>query len=366
MARRREVNVFSWSFLDAITCGFGAVVLTFVIISAQVAQRAEEQKSDLTADSRKLEEEVLDARKNLVRFRNTVLQTQEDERTRAADMARIKALLTQLQLELETTKGDSLARQESIEKLRADVKQLEEANQRLAARQSNAPATGERVRSFVGEGNRQYLTGLKVGGKRILILVDTSTSMLARDYINVLRFRSMDEAARRNAPKWRQAVRTVDWITTQIPPDAQFQIYAFDEQAHSVVEGTDGKWLSMGANANDLTAAVGKLRKTVPAKGTSLVNAFTAVGSLSPAPDTVWLLTDGLPTMAEQPPAKVEAVDPNKRKLYFDKARRAFPSRIPLNVLLFPMDGDPEAAFLYWDLAIRTGGALLTPSEGWP
>ncbi len=27
MARRHELNVFSWSFLDAITCGFGAVVL---------------------------------------------------------------------------------------------------------------------------------------------------------------------------------------------------------------------------------------------------------------------------------------------------------------------------------------------------
>jgi hypothetical protein len=366
MARRRELNVFSWSFLDAITCGFGAVVLTFIIITAQVADNADKAKVDLKSETTRLEEQVLDARKDLVRFRNSMLETQETERTRASEAARIRAILAQLQLALPKAEGDSLARKESIEKLRSDVKQLEEANQRLAARALEpTPNTGQRIRSFVGEGNRQYLTGLKVGGKRILVLVDASTSMLGRDYINVLRYRSMPPGEQRRAPKWRQVVRSVDWITTQIPKGSQYQIYAFNEQAHSVVEGSDGKWLQAD-DGNGLTSAVASLGKITPAKGTSLINAFAVTSTLSPAPDIVYLLTDGLPTQGDQPPGQVEQVDYQKRRAFFDKARRSLHGRIPLNVMLYPMDGDPEAPYLFWDLAVSTGGALLTPSEDWP
>jgi hypothetical protein len=33
-ARRRPLTVFSLSFLDAMTCGFGAVVLLYMVINA--------------------------------------------------------------------------------------------------------------------------------------------------------------------------------------------------------------------------------------------------------------------------------------------------------------------------------------------
>ena len=36
---RKPMNVFSLSFLDAMTCGFGAVILFFMIINANVDQR---------------------------------------------------------------------------------------------------------------------------------------------------------------------------------------------------------------------------------------------------------------------------------------------------------------------------------------
>ena len=40
-------------------------------------------------------------------------------------------------------------------------------------------AAGQQIRTFKGEGDRQYLTGLKLGGERTLILVDRSASMLS-------------------------------------------------------------------------------------------------------------------------------------------------------------------------------------------
>jgi hypothetical protein len=39
---------------------------------------------------------------------------------------------------------------------------------------------------------------------------------------------------------------------------------------------------------------------------------------------------------------------------------------ISVNTILFPMEGDPEAAALYWQLALDTQGAFIAPSRDWP
>jgi hypothetical protein len=363
--RRSELNVFSWSFLDAITCGFGAVVLTFVIINAQVADRAKESRADLHSETTRLEEQVLDARKNLVRLRNSLKDDQRDEQVLADEAARLAVMLARMQAEVSKSQGDSVARRESIEQLRADVKQLEESNQRLAARAAEKANTGQKLRSFTGEGNRQYLTGIRMGGSHVLILLDASASMLGRTYVNVVRFRSMPDARKVRAPKWQQAVRTVDWLTGQMKPGTKVQIYAFNEKARAVVDGTDGRWLDV-KDGSELTAAVAAVRKLVPDKGTSLVNAFDVIKTLQPQPDNVFLITDGLPTQGDKAPAQPEDVKEERRVRYMLDATRSLPRRVPVNVLLFPMDGDPNAAGYFWDLAVASGGSFITPSQDWP
>lgn len=366
MARKRKFEVFSLSFLDCICCGFGAVVLLFVIINSQVASRASEASAELGAETTRVEEDVLEGRKDLVRLRNTLQQRREQQQIIAAEAKRTAELVEKLQRELAAGQGETVARKESIEQLQADIRQLEEANRRLAARAAEEkPATGEKVRRFVGEGNRQYLTGLKMGGSHVLILVDASASMLGRTYVNVLRFNSMPDERKLRAPKWQQAVKSVDWLTSQIRPGTKVQIYAFNEQARSVVDGTDGQWLEV-RDGSDLDKAMASLRKVVPQKGTSLINAFDAIKRLEPQPDNVFLLTDGLPTQGEKAPSEPEDVKAERRVNYFAKAARSLPRRMPVNVLLFPMDGDPDAAGYFWDLAVATGGSLLTPSRDWP
>ena len=59
-------------------------------------------------------------------------------------------------------------------------------------------------------GDRRYITGLKMRGKRILILVDRSASMLHEDLVNVILLRNSSEAAKRSAAKWRRAHRHRD------------------------------------------------------------------------------------------------------------------------------------------------------------
>lgn len=363
---RRQFNVFSLSFLDVMSCGLGAVVLFFMIINAQVAVRAERANQELLAETSMIEEEVLEGRKDLVRVRNTLEQTREEEVRAEGEARRLQEMIRIIEEELARLDQRSLAREDSIEDLQADIERLEEARRRLAARvEEPSPETGLRIRSFVGEGNRQYLTGMQMGGRRVLILVDSSASMLGRTYVNVLRFRSLPDDRKVLAPKWQQAVRTVDWLTTQIQPGTRFQIYSFNEQVASVLEGTDGTWLE-ATDGSELSRAVAALKALVPGKGSSLYKAFAAIEELEPRPDNVYLLTDGLPTQGRTPPVNVQDVKPERRVDFFEQAVRVLPGRVPVNVLLFPMDGDPAAPGLYWRLAMGTRGSFLTPSRDWP
>jgi len=363
---RRKLDVFNLSFLDVMACGLGAIVLFYMIINAQVASRSAKANIELLSETRLLEEEVLDGRKDLIRVRNSTDAKRQEQVTAEGEATRLQEMLELLLAELAEFEDDSLAQTDSAEKLRSDIERLEAAKKRLSAKSTDQSSdTGQRIRSYVGQGNRQYLTGMKMGGERVLILVDTSTSMLARTYVNVIRFRHMKDNKKRMAPKWQQAVNTVDWLTTQIQPGTRFQIYGFNEEAGSVVDGTDGTWLKV-TDGSELSEAVDRLREMTPEKGTSLYKAIKAIKELDPLPDNVYLLTDGLPTQGKNPPANPEMVKSEGRIKLFSQAVKELPRRVPINVLLFPMDGDPAAAGLYWQLALATRGSFLAPSRDWP
>ena len=71
MARRRRLNVFSLSFLDAMTCGFGAVVLFYMIVNASFGRVSGRMSADLQGEVNRLEEEVLEGYVKLVELRNS-------------------------------------------------------------------------------------------------------------------------------------------------------------------------------------------------------------------------------------------------------------------------------------------------------
>ena len=193
MARkRRQMQVFSLSFLDCMSCGFGAVILFFMIINAQVRETSE-APSELMAETNRLEEEILDERKNLVLARNTIEDLDDTRQTAEGQIAQILALIAELREELSRYDEDTLARIERVEQLKSDIERLEEEVQRLIQLAAEQEAEGERIREFDqdGQGSRQYLTGLKLDGERTLILVDRSGSMLDDTIVNIIRRRNM-------------------------------------------------------------------------------------------------------------------------------------------------------------------------------
>ncbi|MBA3563977.1 MAG: VWA domain-containing protein [Gammaproteobacteria bacterium] len=364
MARRHKLNVFSLSFLDVISCGFGAIVLFFMIINHKTEENAERVNRELLAEVRLIEQEVLDGEENLVELRNTLAENEREAVITEGLSARVVQALRDREIELATLEKETLARQEHVDRLEADLKTTAEEQRRLADETADREEQGEDLRAFAGEGDRQYLTGLRMGGKRILILVDSSASMLDETIVNVIRRRNMPRESQLNARKWQRAVATVDWLTTQIPAGSQFQLYTYNVAPAPLVDGSDGKWLDAG-NGSLLTQAIGRLREMVPEKGTSLANALAVVDRLRPAPDNIYLLVDGLPTQGAER-GRRSTVSGKDRLRHFERAVEKLPVGIPINVILFPMEGDPAASGAYWQLAQVSGGSFLSPSKDWP
>ena len=364
MARRRETNVFSLSLLDCICCGFGALILFHMIIASRSGQRYEKVTETLQAEVDKRQKEVLDGNERLVELRNSFREIEEKRAAAQGLSTRILETLKQIEAELATYDAQTVAQREHVNKLKADLKSLEEGTKRYSGGTPSQEVPGRSVRSFVGDGDRQYLTGLKVGGKRIFILADASSSMLAEDIVNAVRRHLFPPAARLRARKWRHAVRSVDWLAAQMPRESQFQLYVFNTKARPVLAGTDGVWLAAKDRAT-VDKAIVALGQTAPDGGTSLFHAFAATKTMSPPPDNIILLTDGLPTQGEDPPGR-RTVSGRERLRHFDRALDELPRGVPVNVILFPMEGDPMASPAFWKLAMASRGSFMTPSSGWP
>jgi hypothetical protein len=360
MARKKQrFATFSLSFLDIMSCGFGAVALIFLIIKHDANTKVEVENQDLLAEVSMLEEDIRDGREQLVRARNTVSEL-DQELADAQGLARrinenIRAARDRIR-ELDDNADD-----QQIEDLEA---QLAAARQRREELERERLERGNDVRRFVGEGERQYLTGLKLGGARILILVDASNSMLDETLVNIIRRRNMPDDVKRMAPKWLQTVETVQWLTAQLPRQSSYQVYTFDTAYRALNEGTEATWLDIG-DGEGLEEAVLNLQKVVPGGGTSLENVFASIRDFDELPDNIFLITDGLPTQGVDRPRR-GTVTGREREELFDRAVERIPYGIPVNVILLPMEGDPKASSAFWRLAMATGGSYLTPSEDWP
>jgi hypothetical protein len=366
MARqRRRFDIFSMSFLDTICCAFGAIVLLYMVLNAATGRESDRRTASARADANKIEVEVLEGYQNLVAMTNALRSATNAEVTAQGQSARVIEELDTTRQQLAEYTKETLSRREHINQLKADLKSLDEANRRLEAGSRSSGAVGNKVVGFRGDGDRQYLTGLKLRGRHTLILVDSSASMLDETLVNVIRIRNMSEANRRAAGKWRKTVATVEWLMSQLGGDAQFQIYGFNTTAWPLVAGSEGKWLST-KDADALSGSITALRALVPKNGTSLDNAFEIVNALTPKPDSVVILTDGLPTQGSGGPGLRKTIDSDGRMKLFDRAISRYPSRIPLNIVLFPMEGDPQAAGAFWRAAQHTQGAFLVPAKDWP
>src|SRR3954468_21785773 len=157
-SKRRETEVFSLAFLDCICCGFGAVILVFILT---VSQKTSVDKADVDV-----------ARERLQKARNDAALTKEE-------LDRLAKVLAAAQLELQDVNA----------KNQQDQLKLTDRKRELLLMLQQTGALKDALHSLLGEkkalptedvappvpipniDRRQYLTGVKLNGEFVVFLV---------------------------------------------------------------------------------------------------------------------------------------------------------------------------------------------------
>ncbi len=350
-AKRRETEVFSLSFLDCICCGFGAVLLVFLLT---VSQKQLVDKSVVDDVQRRVQ------------------QTKTDVNLSNEDLARLGRSVAALRLELDDlqkrTQADQLKLSERKREMLLMLQQsgnLKDAIDQLLGEKKNIPTEDVAPVPIPEVDRRQYLTGVKLNGEFVVFLIRISGSMLGETIDDAVTRLAESDEKKRAAPKWQRVVQSMEWLIATLDPETKFQILLFNDETASILPNQEDKWFSLQDKAT-LAQIIKKLHEIVPQGGANLERAFTKVRFLPRLPDSIVLLTDGLPTKSDSLPVEGD-VDEGYRIRFFEIATKQLPPRIPVSTILFPLlSGDPGAPGLYWELANATRGALVSPSKSWP
>ena len=144
--RRRELNIFSMSFLDAITAGFGAVVLLFMLVNQNALHRHPDRDQGHGGRSAALGAQGAHGPEE-PRADQGALQKQLEQWTALKALRQnLVSEVTETQTKLATLTEDSAARKAAIEKLKADLASLESESKTREGRGREA-GEGQRGRS---------------------------------------------------------------------------------------------------------------------------------------------------------------------------------------------------------------------------
>jgi hypothetical protein len=160
---RRSVDIFNLSFLDVVSCGFGAIILLLVIVKVSEPHVIEKLAVDLTGLVHRLQAELHNIRGETSQFNRELAARQEQLSDSRENLAR-------LQGDLSSIRGEYLASRRDFDAQQRIQQQLQLAQQSLNAD----------LRRLLGEGYRRRDTtvgGVPVDSEYIIFIIDTSGSM---------------------------------------------------------------------------------------------------------------------------------------------------------------------------------------------
>ncbi len=163
--QRRTITVFSLSFLDVVSCGFGAIILLLVISKISEPMVIEKMGVDLTGLVAKLEQEIHEIRGETTVLNRDLTAAQTQLSEEGEKLARLQGDLSLVEGQYRAADMD-LAAQTRIEAQMQTARQsLSEEMRRL---QKDAPSPVPD--SAIG--------GVPVDSEYIIFVIDTSGSML--------------------------------------------------------------------------------------------------------------------------------------------------------------------------------------------
>ncbi len=334
--------------------GLGAIILVLILVKQDVDKGAPEVDL-LQADVARLAEQDAGLKK-------AVSSLSSDALAEITEIAKIQAKISAIKAEM-SQKSDVVSQ-----------KKMEVSSVRDNIKHSPGAKKDDVVESDSG-GEEDYVMGLKVEGRKIVFLVDSSASMTDEKLIDIIRRKNSSASEKKSGPKWQRTKRVVRWLIARSPKTSQIAVVAYHKQAE--VLGGAG-WFS-SRDGNSVGKVYSDLDKLVPTGSTNLQRGLQKAARLKPT--DIYLVTDGLPTDGQSRYAslnpfatcgsllgKSNTISGACRvKLFRQTINDSAPGRdTKVNVILLPIEGDPQAAPEYWRWTAATGGLLISPAVSWP
>lgn len=368
----RSAPGFGLAFLDVLCCGLGSAVLLLLIVKHGPADADTLDQAYIDAQTRGVQERIVAAESH----RDGLLaRLAEQENIQARDTATLETLSARQQAQAARYAG-------LLDQLRSERATLRANAANLQALQ-NAVTEPEEIES------RPYgrqLTGINMADDRVAIFLDRSASMLHPSLVEIVRLRVSAPALKRAAQKWAAARAAARWAYRQLPDGTRFQFFTYAGDLRDIAGTTPPtrqriSWQVKGSPDADAKALDDALAGAVPDGPTNLKQVFEAAARLVPRPRQLFILTDGYPTVPGNrrlgglrgcPTPKRGAtpiLSPQCREAVYLDAVEVVNKRlagVPVDVILFPLEGDANAVRGYWLLSALSGGRMLTPARGWP
>jgi hypothetical protein len=161
---KRELEIFSLSFLDCICCGFGAMILLFVLSKFSVPQQIEASTVNLNARIEKLAEELYDIRGEADILNRELTARREQLSQEKKRLARLQGDISDLEGKFKASKGDAEVQNTIEGQLARALQELTEEQRRLRQLQPRRLADGR-------------IGGIPVDSEYVIFVIDTSNSM---------------------------------------------------------------------------------------------------------------------------------------------------------------------------------------------
>jgi len=331
------------AFIDVMACGLGAVILLFFIVDFQSG----------TSPSGDLEEEISDIKTEVEKLEQ-----------RAANLAESMSIKESGIQELADSVSDKALSGIMMENQNAEIA---DQNAALSAKLKEQLDKQGSEKDVPTPGIKGQLLGIPIEGKVVAILLDTSASMSYPKIADVIYAQvSSDKNLLATGQKWQQSKRLVNWVIDQTPSSSTVHLIAFSEKITPLAIGSPA---SPRAKAK-LKASVNKLR---PIDGTNLSLALEQVSKLEPKPTNVYIITDGLPNKAHPKARTLRGCRRSKnlvsgtcRESIFRDSLKRLSGTAKVDVFLLPMEGDPQAAPLFFAWVKSRQGRLMSVAKGWP
>ncbi len=162
--QRRQTEVFNLSFLDVISCGFGAIILLLVLSKISEPRVIEQTNVDLSGLVIKMEEELHEIRGETQILNRHLIARQEQLSEHKEKLARLQGALTNIEGEYHLASTASEAQSLIVGELKSAKQELSDEMRQLL---SNYQRPKEDA----------VIGGVPVDSEYIIFVIDTSGSM---------------------------------------------------------------------------------------------------------------------------------------------------------------------------------------------